>query len=380
MTVTGIICEYNPLHLGHQKQLNYIKQENTAIVCLTSGNFVQRGHPAIFDKMYRAEAAVKCGADLVLELPITAALSSAEGFAAKGVQILSPICDALCFGAEDDAPNQLLEIAKAHLTDGFKDALRIELDKGLSFPAARQNALSALGLNAKPLEKPNNILAVEYCKAITAQGSSMKLMPILRNGNYHDLTADSQDPSATSLRKLISDGADWKKYVPNEAYSVFENASAHTLPNGENAILGKLRTMTDQEFEALPFGSEGLWRKLMHAARSERTLEDILTATKSKRYTRTRLDRMVMCAFLGITDAMMNTPVPYTRILSFNDTGRELLKNARKTSAFVNAGEVQDHPYQQLEHLCGDLYGLFADIPESPGRTRNERVIYIKDQ
>ena len=378
--VTGIICEYNPLHLGHQKQIRYLKEQGSAIVCLMSGNFVQRGHPAVFDKMLRAEAAMKCGADLVLELPITAALSSAEGFAATGVEILSPICDALCFGAEDDAPQQLMEIAKALLTDGFKNALRVELDKGLSFPAARQNALSALGLNAELLEKPNNILAVEYCKAITALGSSMQPMPILRNGNYHDLTADRQDPSATSLRKLISDGSDWKEYVPNEAYSVFENASAHALSNGENAILGKLRTMTDQEFEALPFGSEGLWRKLMHAARSERTLEDILTATKSKRYTRTRLDRMVMCAFLGITQAMMQTPAPYTRVLAFNDTGRKILKAARKRDSFVNAGETRPDAYQLLEDRCGDLYGLFADSLEAPGRTRTDRVVYIKDQ
>ena len=377
MTVTGIICEYNPLHLGHQKQLNCLKQENTAVVCLMSGNFVQRGHPAIFDKMARAEAAVKCGADLVLELPITAALSSAEGFADKGVSILSPICDRLSFGAECDNIDRLTGIAKALLSEEFQSELRSMLEKGFSFPAARQAALENMGLDGAILEKPNNILAVEYCKAILRQGSKMIPSPILRKGDYHDVNADSSEPSATAVRSQIANNAQWLQYVPEAAHNCFKNASIHELSYGENAMLARLRTMRDEDFEALPYGSEGLWRKLMHASRSQRSLEDILTATKSKRYTRTRLDRMAMCGFLGITEEILNAPVPYTRVLAFNDTGREILKSARKTGAFVNAGEVQDHPYQLLEDRCGDLYGLFAKTPEAPGRTRNDRVYYL---
>ena len=376
MTVTGIICEYNPLHLGHQKQLSCLKQENTAIVCLMSGNFVQRGHPAIFDKMTRAEAAVRCGADLVLELPITAALSSAEGFANKGVAILSPICNRLSFGAENGDIDQLMGIATALLSEEFQTELRSMLDKGSSFPAARQAALERLGLDGSILETPNNILAVEYCKAIIRQGSKMIPSPILRNGDYHDARADSQEPSATAVRNLISSNEQWLQYIPEVAHKCFENASIHALTYGEGAMLARLRTMADEEFEALPYGSEGLWRKLMHAARSQRTLEDILSATKSKRYTRTRLDRMAMCAFLGITEDILNTPVPYTRVLAFNDTGREILKRVKKTGAFVNAGEVQAHPYQQIENRCGDLYGLFAQTTEPPARTRNERIFH----
>ena len=378
--VTGIICEYNPLHLGHQKQIRYLKQENSAVVCLMSGNFVQRGHPAIFDKMTRAEAAVRCGADLVLELPITAALSSAEGFAAKGVQILSPFCNKLCFGAETGDIALLTNLATVLLSDGFKASLHTELGKGLSFPAARQAALEVLGFDAAILETPNNILAVEYCKAIIAQNSSMKPLPILRNGNYHDLQADRQDPSATAVRGLIQNGETWRDFIPEAARGCFETATVHTLNYGENAILGRLRTMTDAEFEALPYGSEGLWRKLMHAARTEGTLEDILAATKSKRYTRTRLDRMVMCAFLGITEKLLTEPAPFTRVLAFNDTGREILKLARKSGEFINAGEVRTDGCQQLEDRCGDLYGLFAKIPEAPGRTGKERVYYHKDR
>ena len=376
MEITGIICEYNPLHLGHQKQLSHLKQENTAIVCLMSGNFVQRGHPAIFDKMTRAEAAVKCGADLVLELPITAALSSAEGFAAKGVSILSPFCSRLSFGAENADAHQLMGVAKALLSDDFRAALRLELDKGVSFPVARQEALAILGIDSSLLEKPNNILAVEYCKAIVSQDSSMIPSPIARRGDYHDLQADGREPSATAVRNLICNGKNWMDYIPKSAHGCFESAAIHGIPYGEGAILARLRTMTDEDFEALPYGSEGLWRKLMHAARTESTLEEVICATKSKRYTRTRLDRMVMCAFLGISQDLLDSPVPYTRVLAFNDTGREILKTARKTGSFVNAGENREHPYQKLENLCGDLYGLFAATPEAPGRAQAERVFY----
>ena len=135
--------------------------------------------------------------------------------------------------------------------------------------------------------------------------------------------------------------------------------------------------MTEAEFESLPYGSEGLWRKLMHASRRSATLEDILAAVKSKRYTRTRLDRMVMCAFLGITKEAMETAVPYTRVLAFNDTGRSLLNQAKKEHLFLNAGESIDHPHWELEKRCGDLYGLFAvNSMEAPGREENRRIFY----
>ena len=141
-------------------------------------------------------------------------------------------------------------------------------------------------------------------------------------------------------------------------------------------MLYRLRSMTDQEFEALPYGSEGLWRKLMRAARQEATLEEILTAVKSKRYTRTRLDRMCLCAFLGITAEALSTPAPYTRVLALNDRGREILKTARETGSFPNAGQKMEDPYQALEHRCGSLYGLFADQAEDPGADHACRIRY----
>lgn len=371
--VTGIICEYNPLHLGHKKQLDILKAQDTGVVCLMSGNFVQRGHPAIIDKMARAKAAIEAGADLVLELPVTYALSSAEGFAAGGVDILGKFCDSLSFGAETADKEAFTKTAKALLSPAFSESLRLELDKGLSFPAARQNALLAIGIEAALLGSPNNILGTEYCKAILKGGYPMDIQPILRGGSYHDEEPDEKEPSATAVRKLMLEGKDWARYVPDG----FENTVLHHISYGERAILTKLRTMTDEEFEAVPFGSEGLWRKLMFESRQQATLEDILTAVKSKRYTRTRLDRMVMCAFLGITEQMLQSPAPYVRVLAFNDRGRQILKKARQTGEFINVGQAVDHPYQVLENRCTDLYGLFAKGLSPAGTEQKNRVYYL---
>lgn len=372
MKITGIICEYNPLHTGHKKQLDYVRSlcgQDDGIVCLMSGNFVQRGAPAIIDKSYRAQAAISCGADLVLELPTPAALSSAEGFASAGVSILASFCDTLCFGAETADKALLLRTAQALLSPDFPQMLRSQLDTGKSFPAARQCALEAMGVSGNLLTQPNDILAVEYCKAILSQNVSMEPLPISRGGSYHAAEADRDNPSATSLRNLMVQSGLWLDYVPKSARTLFENADLHTIAAGERAMLYRLRTMTDTEFSLLPYGTEGLWRKLMHASRREPTLEDVLTATKSKRYTRSRLDRMVMCAFLGLTAEDLAAPAPYVRVLALNEKGREILKAARETGSFPNIGEKIPGHYQQLEDRWDALYGLFSvSVPATAPR------------
>ncbi len=380
MKIIGIICEYNPFHLGHQKQIDTIRDTygpDCGIVCLMSGNLVQRGAPAIFDKSLRAKAAVLCGADLVLELPVNYALSSAEGFAAGGVRILSGFCDGLSFGCESGDTEGLLSTAEALLTPVFSHALKEKLQAGISFPAARQAALEAMGCDSGLLSLPNDILAVEYCKAILSQGSSLKPLPIRRQGNYHDLVADSENPSATAIRQLILEGKDWAAFVPEKARQVFAGAAVHSIEAGEQAMLYRLRSMEDADFEALPYGSEGLWRRLMHSVRSCGTLEEIVAATKSKRYTRTRIDRMLMCAYLGITLDDILTPPPYVRVLAFSEAGRGILKTARQAGRFPHAGEDTGDPYWRLEQKWDDLYGLFqVDYPASAGTAQRRRIVH----
>lgn len=378
MKIVGVICEYNPFHLGHQKQFDRIREAcgpECIIVCLMSGNFVQRGMPAIFDKELRARCALQSGADLVLELPIPCALSSAEGFAAGGVKILKGFCDMLCFGTETGTKESLLQTAAVLLSGEFSSALKEQLSAGISFPAARQAALEAMGADSSLLKNPNDILAVEYCKAILSQDSNLEILPIRRGGSYHAVAADKEDPSATAIRQLMESGQAWQRYVPESTHEVLCGAPIYTISAGERAVLARLRSMTEAEFSQLPYGSEGLWRKLMHACRSASSLDEIRTAVKSKRYTMTRIDRMILCAYLGLTESDLQTTPPYVRVLGFGQQGRIALNKARKNSTFLHIGEASDDPYWQTEQRCDDLYGLFcADVPAPAGKEALRRV------
>ncbi|MBO2527517.1 MAG: HIGH nucleotidyl transferase, partial [Clostridiales bacterium] len=320
---------------------------------------------------------VSCGADLVLELPVTYALRSAEGFASGGLEIMDKLgcIDALCFGSETGTAEHLMQTAKLLLTERFSQKLRSELASGVSFPCARQNALEAFGGDGELLENPNDILAVEYCKAIIQQGSRLAPMVLHREGSYHDST-DCENPSASILRATEQ----WEQYVPAGALCLYHNAVRSSIVRGERAWLARLRAMPEQEFKQLPFGSEGLWRKLMHACREKATLEEIIEAAKSKRYTRTRLMRMLLCAYLGITKGLLEQEAPYVRVLALNETGGKILREARNNGnlTILNAGEnAPDSAYAELERRASDLYGLFADAekPSAPAAESRARAV-----
>lgn len=374
MKTVGIICEYNPFHNGHAKQLAAI---NGVKVCLMSGNYVQRGEPALLDKFTRAKAAVLCGADLVLELPLTYAIASAEGFARGGVEVLTRLgcIDGLCFGSESGEIEDIMETARLLLTEPFRAALRSELASGVSFPRARQNAVETLGGDGSVLENPNDILAVEYCKTLLLLQSPIEPMTLRREGSYHE-SLQGENPSASVLRRTD----DWRGFVPEKALEVFEAAPRYTLRAGERAWLARLRAMSESEFEALPYGSEGLWRKVMHACHAEATLEDILEAAKSKRYTRSRLKRMLLCAFLGISEEMLKRSVPYVRVLALNANGAAVVREARKDGsiAVINAGEnASEAQYGELERRASALYGLFREGQPAPAEAQ-ERVFALR--
>ena len=206
----------------------------------------------------------------------------------------------------------------------------------------------------------------------------MEILPIHRQGSYHDQIADEENPSATALRNLLESQQDWRHFVPKNAIACFENDNIHTIQAAEKAMLYRLRTMTEEEFEALPYGSEGLWRKLLHASRKYATLAQIIDATKSKRYTRTRIDRMILCGFLGLSQRDFNSPAPYCRVLGFNDTGRQILNKVKESGYFVNTGEDTRQPYHNMERQATALYGLFSEHPEAPDAEENYRVYYKK--
>lgn len=380
MKIIGIICEYNPFHNGHAKQLAAARArfgDDAALVCVMSGNYVQRGEPALFHKSVRARAALACGADLVLELPITYALRSAEGFADGGVEVLDALgADVLCFGCECGDGNLIMSTAKLLLTPEFDAALREELASGISFASARERALTRVG-DVDALRNPNDILAVEYAKAILRRGSRMKPFALQREGDYHGTAEDRENPSASFLRGQITQNGHWEDAVPDSAAALFAGAARHTMEAGERAVLARLRTLPDEAFASLPFGSEGLWRRLRKACRTQASVEEIIGATKSKRYARTRIQRMMMCAYLGLTETDLSAKAPYVRILAFNDRGRKVLN--RTALATVNAGsEPPDEQYYALECRASDLYTLFcADENAFPcGQEQKNRIFY----
>ena len=382
MAAVGIVCEYNPFHLGHEKQLRMAREllgGNTPVICLMSGNFVQRGAPALFDKTVRARAAVECGASLVLELPVTCALSSAEGFARGAVEIFDRLgaVDTLCFGSETGDAAALVRAAEAMTAPAFTQALRLALTDGLSYPAARQRALEETLGDGALLTSPNDILAAEYCKALFERRSRIRPLAVRREGGYHDETPDAENPSATAVRAALLRGDGWRQLVPEAAASIYDGAARYTLTSGERAVLARLRGMPEAEWAELPFGSEGLWSKLRRAVQTEASVEAILCAAKSKRYPRTRLQRLLLCAYLGIDAQTLLREAPYVRVLAFDEKGRALLREMRRNGGLpiVNAGERgPDAEYFALECRCAALYGLFSENPAETNGVPEEKI------
>ena len=371
MKIIGIVSEYNPFHNGHKLHIDESKKaisRDTATVCVMSGDFVQRGEAAIFSKYARAEAAVRGGADLVLELPLPWALCSAEGFARGAVGLLGALncVDYLSFGSECGDMAILNSLATALLDPNLDVEIREELKSGISYAAARQAALSkSIGGLADYLEKPNNILAVEYLKAIYNQRLRIEPLTIKRIGAGHD----EEGGSASDIRNMLEAGKPIKKYVPRDTYEILhreieQGRAPVTMEHLECAILSRFRMMNEKDFSEIPDDSEGLGNRLFAAAREETSLDGILSAAKSKRYALSRLRRMCMCAALGIKKSHSEGLPPYARVLAANETGRLILKTISEKSsipvitkpAAVKELSLECRRLFELESSAHDLY------------------------
>lgn len=366
--IAGIICEYNPLHLGHMRQFALLRKllgADAAIVCVMSGNYVQRGEPAVFDKFTRSRAAVACGADLILELPLTKAVSSAEAFCRGGVEVLNRLgcVEYLCFGSETGTLDPILKTAELLCSESLDGAIQQQLKTGLSYPAARQRALEQLGGDGTLLRRPNDILAVEYCKALLTTRSRLAPLAIQREGDYHAAGLEGPYPSATAVRAQMAAGQSWLELTPAPARGVFASAAQYRYEAGERAMLARLRGLSDEEFARLPYGAEGLWSKVKTACRTESSVEAVLQAAKSKRYTYSRLKRMLLCGYLGVFQEQLDWQIPYVRILAFSKAGQAVIRACRQVGELelVNAGSpCPDPAYWALERRAADLYSLFA--------------------
>ena len=388
MAAAGIIAEYNPLHRGHCHQLRRLRAllgEETPVICAMSGNFVQRGDFALLPKHARAEAAVRSGADLVLEIPLSWACAPAERFAQGGVEVLlgTGLVTDLVFGSESADAGAIRSATEALLGPDFPEALRRELAGPHSFAAARQRALAGLigEEGAEVLSRPNDILAVEYAKALSREGSEVHLVPILRQGAGHDQDG-GEYPSAGSIRRMIQEGrrAEALAAMAPAMREIYEAEEARGrapvfAAGAERAILAQLRRMGEADFLALDAGGEGLGNRLAAAAREAASLEEVLDRAKTKRYAYSRLRRLALWAYLGLRPETLPARVPYLRPLAMNQRGRALLAEARRRGALPILTKPADvrrlTPEAQAvfrrEVLATDLYTLAFPGDPAPG-------------
>ncbi len=395
MKIAGIIAEYDPFHWGHEAHIAATHQNGgaTHIVAVISGSFTQRGEPALVGKFRRAEMALRCGADLVLELPLPWAMASAEVFADGGVAVLKGLgcVDMLSFGSECGDVATLQELAVITEKEDFQAAVRLALEQGLSYPAAMQTAANRIiDDKADAFTGANNTLALEYIRATIRQQADFQYFTLQRQGaGHHDIPTGGY-ASAGWLRGNIRQGniTETKAYIPAASYGVLADAfTAGQLTirrdNLDMAVLAKLRTMTVADFAALPYVSEGLEHRLWQAAQGATAMEVWLQTVKTRRYTYARLQRLGYAALLGLDGRYKGTLPPYIRILGLNERGKEILAVAKPSLPFITrAGQLEEliAPCRELFDLecrATDLHALAMPHPLPCGTDKTTRLITL---
>ena len=383
MNVAGIVAEYNPFHRGHEYHILKTKEalgEDALIVSVMSGDFVQRGQPAAYSKYVRAEAACRCGADLVIELPLVWSVATAESFAVGAVSILDGVgCTHLSFGSESGDVEALTSLAAALDTPDMREKIDslLAADASLGYAQARQRAADMiLGPDAGHLRQPNNILAVEYLKAIRSKFLSMKPITVRRFGSEHD-GRSGELKSAAELRAMLETGEDISPYIPPAAAVIFASAEEKGCGSPdrkvlEAAILSRLRFLSEDAFGRLPGAAGGLGQRLYRAARTEASVRGIVEQVKTKRYTDSRIRRMLCCAALGIDEDMQRGEPPYARVLAADPRGRAYLSSIRGESrlpiltkpAAVHQLGLRAEELFSLGAKAHDLFALGFSNPE----------------
>ena len=398
MKLLGIITEYNPFHNGHLYHLKKSKEKVAAdgIICIMNGNFVQRGLPALLDKWSRTRMAIENGVDLVIELPLIYGIRSAEYFALGAIQLLSAtrLVDSLVFGSESGEIDYLLTIAGVLSQESpyFQQQIKKYLTKGLSFPRARESALIDMlrvdsNYRAKEILKikdiigePNNILGIEYIKAILQTATSIKPVTIKRSSkNYHQKELSGKYASATAIREKIAQDQlrQVKAYLPPSSWKIlYEAAKQGKIVTGNSnlgiMVLARLRQMKTEEVKAYHEIDHGLENRISKAARYAGDLSQLITQIKSKAVTWTRVQRNLLHILFGLTakefKQMTGHGIQYLRILGFNKKGEKILAELSKRASvpiivqpadFLNEIEL-NHPDPLIKSLSYDL--LASDL------------------
>lgn len=379
MRATGIIAEYNPFHNGHAYQVAQARKlsQADAVIVVMSGHFTQRGEIAIFDKWRRAEAAVRCGVDLVLELPAVFAVRSAQYFAAGGIRLLNSlgIVEHLSFGAENSDLTSLSAAATGLADLQVIAELKQGLGNGKTYAAALAAALVSGGYTTtKFIISPNNILAVEYLRSLAQYAPSMQPLPICRIGSgFHDRQLNGRYASATAIRQELYQTGTLSPLLLHTLPPATIATTCAQLESGSaladisaltNVILEKLRRMPDADLLATPEISEGLENRLRTAARQAGTLSELMTLLKTKRYPYSRLQRLLVHLLLGTKAAQIKTfdesgPL-YARVLALNERGQSCLRQISrrgtipiitKTATFLNSRSYHANSFSPLQSM-----------------------------
>ena len=373
--ITGIIAEYNPFHNGHAYQIEQARLLTGCdfLVVVMSGDYVQRGAPAVFDKYTRARMALACGADLVLELPVACSCASAEFFASGAVSLLDGLgcVDFLCFGSESGDLQSLMEPARilAKESPVFQEALRRGLSLGLSFPAARKEAFRACASNPDILDLPNNILGIEYLKALLQRESIIKPVTIKRKGQgYHDTLLDSGFASASGIRRFLKQEEAplsalpaLKESLPDPVMEVLTDTLAHTLPVWEEdfSMLLRYELLRQSASDLTRYAdiSPDLGRRLKNCADKFSSFSEFVALVKTKDVTYTRITRALFHILLNLTgeDTRNSVAMPYARILGFRKDHSRILGLLKENSRIPIIPKAADYK----TYLTPDLQPLF---------------------
>lgn len=348
MRVVGLIAEYNPFHNGHLYHIEKAKELVNAdyAIVVMSGNFVQRGAPAIMPKHLRAESALKCGADLVIELPVCYATGTAEQFAYGAVSLLNNLgcVDAICFGSECGDINPLSNVARllCDESDEYKDTLQNGLRSGMSFPLARQTALDNLYPDCnygQLLSEPNNILGIEYLKSLYRSGSNIEPLTIRREvSHYHDTELQEQFSSASALRGTISDGNFAQLYgqIPSECMPSLEDGYEVRYPVYANdfSLLLKYKLLNETSMSLLEYAdvSEELANRIFNRLNDYVSFDQFCELLKTKEITYTRISRALIHILLGVKKSDY-VEIEYARVLGFKEESIDLLSKLKDLSS-----------------------------------------------
>jgi predicted nucleotidyltransferase len=392
MRVCGVIAEFNPFHNGHKYLLEKIREKGfDYIVAVMSGNFVQRGETAFLEKHLRTEQALLNGVDLVVELPLPYAVSSAEKFATGSVSILDSlgIVDSLCFGSECGDIAVLLKIAEIDSKGKISEYLKDGITYASAFEKLVENELGAD--YSAVLSEPNNILAIEYIKALNRLESDIKPITVKRVGASHNSMKPEGDYCSASFIRENAGINNISDYLPDTAYEIIKKATEEKLcpvflENNERAVLSFLRKCDKDYFSLLPDISEGIENRLYSAIREACSLEELYSLIKTKRYTLTRIKRLVLNAYLGVTSDYYDSLPPYIRVLGFNEKGRSVLKEAKEYSkkpvyslaSDFSSSEYEAKKFYELECRSTDLYYLSTDKIQPCGKEMTANAVIIK--